>query len=93
MKRIKKGNTDENIKKYRIKRDKAKAIITKTKTSSWTNFINYININTNPKQAGNQIDNIKGIKKTNNIPLENKRINNKQCRQSRSVGTTIPIHI
>ena len=50
LKKVKKGNTDENIKKnYRIKRDKAKAIITKTKTSSWTNFINCININTNKK--------------------------------------------
>ena len=61
LKKVKKGNTDENIKNHRIKRDKAKAIITKTKTSSWTNFINYIN--TNPKQAWNQIDNIRGIKK------------------------------
>ena len=63
LKKVKKESSERNIIDYRIKRNKAKAIITKTKKESWASFIRNINIKANPKLAWNQINSIWGIKK------------------------------
>ena len=71
LKQYTKNNTADNFIVYKTKRNKASAVITKTKKEAWRNFINNINVQDNPKQAWNQINGIRGIKHASksNTPL------------------------
>ena len=63
LEKVKKEITEGNKFDYIIKRDKGKAIITKTKKEVLDKSYKGLYINPNPKQAWNPIDNIRGIKK------------------------------
>ncbi|GFS24523.1 RNA-directed DNA polymerase from mobile element jockey [Elysia marginata] len=79
LKKILKNNTKENQDTYRIKRNKATAIIRLTKRKAWQEFINNINTRDNPKAAWNQMNRIRGKKKNheNSRPIEDIATNKK----------------
>ncbi|GFO28007.1 RNA-directed DNA polymerase from [Plakobranchus ocellatus] len=62
LKELTKNNTQENITNFRMKRNKATAVIKKTKKAAWRNFVNNINIRDNPKKAWDQINSMRGTK-------------------------------
>lgn len=62
LKKYTANKTPENKDEYRLKRNRATAVIIKTKKDSWRTFANNLNVQADPRKAWNEINSLCGRK-------------------------------